>query len=254
MIAEQSGRSGTRKWQKWQLRSSFNLIQFWIFFNGRCLAELEEELPEVLYRCAEQVSHWISSKSRRLSGRTVFDIDIIGIIGYNHPQRVQRNLWFKSRLILDSLIWYSLSFLFVCFFLFWIHVCFIQKQQSFQSCLLVCASQLTDVPSSLAEFVSDLTVLKAKSRARCTCCTCCIWWNECKQNEQIYIYVYIYMKYYEIIFARYFRLKRNHPWKFQSIRIYRVSPSATDLFSRKWRWRFRLGQNSLNVWESWSKS
>eukprot|EP00434_Breviolum_minutum_P005575 symbB.v1.2.004917.t1/scaffold263.1/size248082/18 len=52
--------------------------------GARCLAELEEELPEVLYRCAEQVSHWISSKS----------------------------------------------------------------------------SQLTDVPSSLAEFVSDLTVLK----------------------------------------------------------------------------------------------
>lgn len=239
-----------RKWQqKWQLRSSFNLIQFWIFFNGRCLAELEEELPEVLYRCAEQVSHWISSKSRRLSGRTVFDI--IGIIGHNHPQQVQRNLWFKSRLILDSLIF----IIFFCLFFVLNSRLLHSKAAIFSimfACLLVCASQLTDVPSSLAEFVSDLTVLKAKSRARCTCCTCCIWWNECKQNEQIYMY--IYMKYYEIIFARYFRLKRNHPWKFQSIRIYRVSPSATDLFSRKWRWRFRLGQNSLNVWESWSKS
>lgn len=127
-----------RKWQqKWQLRSSFNLIQFWIFFNGRCLAELEEELPEVLYRCAEQVSHWISSKSRRLSGRTVFDI--IGIIGHNHPQQVQRNLWFKSRLILDSLIF----IIFFCLF-FVLNSRLLHSKAAIFSIMFACLRQSTD--------------------------------------------------------------------------------------------------------------
>eukprot|EP00435_Cladocopium_sp_Y103_P030085 s1524_g7.t1 len=33
----------------------------------RCLAELEEELPEILFRCADHVSHWISNKSSQLT-------------------------------------------------------------------------------------------------------------------------------------------------------------------------------------------
>jgi hypothetical protein len=42
--------------------NEFPIFQFQHHF--RCLAELEEELPEILFRCAEHVSHWISNKSR----------------------------------------------------------------------------------------------------------------------------------------------------------------------------------------------
>ena len=63
--------------------------------NSRCLAELEEELPEILFRCAEHVSHWISHKSRWDLGRGTRPI----------PWESDQNPMMKCHHELDGISW-----------------------------------------------------------------------------------------------------------------------------------------------------